>query len=184
LFTFTILGNQRRDGFVWQLMKPSPCCRKNCVREGRNDKKQLPFIRMCVDEYIDMKRDMKSNYMMYKAKSFILNSEVNDKNLKYCWTLGVAPNIVLRYVCPRAFQLVYSISHGSVENICRKFKKGTVLNDRPFNDLASFPTTSKNISLMELNCENFGFKLKRNAKQVLLYNSLYFFLILNTFHYS
>jgi len=148
-------------------MKPTPCCRNDCYRRGMKDEEHHQFVKGCVEEYFDLKREAKSNYMMEKIRSCIMKPEVNDKKARYNWTIGIAPNMVFHHVCPRAFQRIYSISHGSVENLCREIKKGTITNDLPFNDTASLATCSKNsVKLVDSLCETFNFKLNRNEKQV------------------
>jgi len=152
-------------------MKPVSCCRNDCIRRGKNNEEQFLFIKGCVEEYFDLKREEKANYIMEKIRGCILKPEAKDKKTRYSWTIGVSPNKVISHVCPRAFQLIYHISHGSVENLCREIKKGTISNNRPFNDRASFFVDSRQntMNTMSLMCdEEFSFKLDRSAKQVLL----------------
>ena len=149
-------------------MKPiPPCCRRDCLRREHADE---DLIRGCVDEYFDLNRAAKANYMMGKVKSCMLvKPDLEDKKKKYSWTIGVPPNKVIVDVCAKAFQTIYNISHGSVENICREIKKGTMSNDCPYNDSASFPICNKNtVKLIDTMCEEFNIKLNRNMKQVLL----------------
>ena len=149
-------------------MRPGPCCRKNCIGEGIDNEDHVSFITGCVEEYIDMNRAAKSNYMMEKIRSCIMKPEVNDKKARYSWTVGVAPNKVIHNVCPQAFQRFYSISHTSVEKLCHEIKKGSISSIRPFSDSATFPSNSKhNIMIIDSMCEDFGIKLNPNAKQVL-----------------
>jgi len=149
-------------------MKPVPCCRNDCIRRGTTDEDRLQFITRCVEEYIDLKREPKADYMMEKIRGCILLSETNDKKTKYCWTVGISPNKVISHVCPRAFQLMYHISHGSVENLCHQIKKGSISNNRPFNDRASFVESSDTMNMMSSMCGEFNIKLDRIMKQVVL----------------
>jgi len=148
-------------------MRPIPCCRNDCIRRQTNNDDRLPFITGCVEEYVDLKREDKANYMMEKIRGCILKPEANDKKTKYCWTVGISPNKVISDVCPRAFQLIYHISHGSVENYCHQIKKGSILNNRPFNDRASFVASGDTMNMMSSMCGEFNIKLDRSKKQVL-----------------
>ena len=123
---------------------------------------------------------------MEKIRNCIAKPDVIGIKGRYCWTIGVAPNQVITNVCPRAFQLIYHISHGSVETLCKEIKQGSISKNKPFNDRASFVESEQNtMNMIDTMCEQFNIKLNRSMKQVTLLNSFYYyFLIFNTYHLS
>jgi len=169
-FNNYFLGTQKRDELIWQLMRPVPCCPKNCIRGDLTNAEHFNFIKGCVDEYFGLKRDPKSSYMMEKIRGCMMEPRVNDKKGRYSWTIGVLPNKVISNVCPRAFQLIYNISHATIERISHEIKLGAIVRDKPFTDLASIPTCGKQhtTKAIESVCETFDIIYSRPMKQVLL----------------
>jgi len=149
-------------------MRPVPCCPKNCIRSNLTNDEHLNFIKGCVDEYFCLKRDPKSNFMMEKIRKCMLEPQVNDKKARFSWTIGVLPNKVISNVCPRAFQLIYNISHATIERISHEIKMGAIVRDKPFTDSASIATSGKNTTkAVESVCDNFDIICNRSMKQVL-----------------
>ena len=87
-------------------MRPSSCCPKRCISGDQTIEEQFNFIKGYVDEYFDLNRDAKTNFMMEKIRRCMLKPQINDKKGRYSWTIGVAPNKVISNVSPRAFLLV------------------------------------------------------------------------------
>ncbi len=100
----------------------------------------------------------------------MLEPQINDKKGRYSWTIGVLPNKVISNVCPRAFQLIYNISHTTIERISHEIKLGAIVRDKPFTDLASIATSGKQhtTKAIESVCETFDIIYSRSMKQVLL----------------
>ena len=91
-----------------KILSPESCDKNaehhHCILNSLTFNAAQEFIIKCFDEFRNLSKKGKKNYMREKLKNCIILRTAKHKNYRYNWTIGIIPKLVIKsvigiYIC-------------------------------------------------------------------------------------